>query len=63
MTNTLGGLIGLVGYDISGKYVDHESLDKLLLIAGSILLGLGVVFLVALEVRHGVRYHRPGQPG
>ena len=59
MTNTLGGLIGLIGYDLSSKYIDQESLDKFVIVAGSILLGLCVLFLVVIEVSHGVRYHRP----
>jgi len=62
ITNTLGGLIGLIGYDICSKYFDQESLDKFIAIAGLILLGLCVLLLVILEVRHGVRYHRHGQP-
>ena len=24
MTNTLGGLIGIIGYDLSSKYIDQE---------------------------------------
>jgi glycopeptide antibiotics resistance protein len=60
ITNTLGGLIGLIGYDLSSKYINQESLDKFIVVAGSILLGLCVLFLVVIEVSHGVRYHRPG---
>lgn len=63
MTNTLGGFAGLIGYDLSRKYIDRESLDRFIVVAGSILLGLCLLFLVAVEVRHGVRYHRHGQPG
>ena len=59
MTNTLGGLIGLIGYDVSSRRVGQESLDTFIAIAGSILLGLFLLFLIVLEVRHGVRYHRP----
>ena len=58
MTNTLGGLIGLIGYDLSSRHVKQEKLDKFIVIAGSILLGLLVLLLVVVEVRHGVRYHR-----
>jgi glycopeptide antibiotics resistance protein len=63
ITNTLGGLIGLIGYDLTSKYVDRASLDKFIVVAGSVVLGLFVLLLVALELHHGVRYHRHGQPG
>ena len=63
ITNTVGGLIGILAYDFSCRYVDQESLDKFIIVTGSILVGLCVLLLCALEVRHGVRYHRPGQPG
>ena len=39
ITNTLGGLIGLIGYDLSSRHVGQESLDRFIVIAGSILLG------------------------
>jgi len=60
ITNTLGGLIGIVGYGLSSKHIDQEILDKFIVVAGSTLLGLFLLFLMALEVHHGVRYHRPG---
>jgi glycopeptide antibiotics resistance protein len=63
ITNTLGGLLGLIGYDLSSKHFDQERLDRFIVIAGSGLLGCWVLLLVTLEVRHGVRYHRPGQTG
>ena len=63
ITNTLGGLIGIVGYDLGSRLIDQELLDKLIVVAGSILLGLFLVFLIPLEVLHGVRYHRPGRQG
>ena len=59
ITNTLGGLIGLIGYDLSSRHVEQKSLDKFIVVAGSILLGVFVALLVAIEVRHGVRYHSP----
>jgi glycopeptide antibiotics resistance protein len=61
ITNTLGGLIGLVGYAFSSRYRNQRSLDKFIVITGSVLLGLCVLLLIALEVRHGVRYHRHGE--
>jgi glycopeptide antibiotics resistance protein len=59
-TNTLGGLIGIVGYDLIGRYIDRERLDKFIVVSGSVVLGLCVLLLIALEA-HGVRYHRHGQ--
>ena len=35
ITNTLGGLTGTIGYDLSSKYIDQESLDKLIVVVGS----------------------------
>ncbi len=60
MTNLLGGLIGLGGYGLGRKFVDERKLDKFFVLAGSILLGLCLLFLVTVEVLHGVRYHRHG---
>jgi glycopeptide antibiotics resistance protein len=58
ITNTLGGLIGLIAYDLSGKHTDQAHLDKFIVVAGSILFALGVLFLATVELRHGVRYER-----
>lgn len=58
ITNTLGGFIGLIAYVLIGKCSDQAHLDKFIVVAGSILLGLGVLFLATVEVRHGVRYQR-----
>jgi hypothetical protein len=63
ITNALGGLIGLSGYDLCRKYLDQENLDGFIVVAGSLLLGLCVLLLVILEVRHGVRYHTHGESG
>jgi glycopeptide antibiotics resistance protein len=60
ITNTLGGLVGLIGYDLSGKCIDQKILDKFIVAVGSILLGLCVLFLIVIEVRHGVGYRNPG---
>ncbi len=62
ITNTLGGFIGIAGYDISCKYIDRAKLDRFIVVAGSVVLGLFVLLLVAVEIHHGVRYHRHGQP-
>ena len=58
-TNTMGGLIGIVAYALVSKYVDQESLDKFIVVVGSVIVGLCVLLLIALEA-HGVRYHRHG---
>jgi glycopeptide antibiotics resistance protein len=63
ITNTLGGLLGLIGYGLSSNHFDQARLDRFIVIAGSIFLGCCVLLLVAVEVRHGVRYHRHGQTG
>ena len=59
ITNTLGGLIGLIAYDLSGKHIDQAHLDKFIVVAGSILFGVFVLFLATVELRHGVRYEGP----
>jgi len=60
ITNTLGGLIGVIGYDLSRKHIDQQILDKVIVVSGSLLLGVCLLFLAAVEVLHGVRYHSPG---
>jgi glycopeptide antibiotics resistance protein len=60
MTNTLGGLIGLAGYDLCARYVDREVLNRVIVVTGVIVLGCCLALLAAVEVHHGVRYHRPG---
>ena len=42
ITNTLGGLIGLIAYDLSSRHVGQESLDKFIVVAGSMIRGAGV---------------------
>jgi glycopeptide antibiotics resistance protein len=46
ITNTLGGFVGLMLYDLSKKYVDSEKLDRFIVIAGTILL----ILLILLRV-------------
>jgi len=60
IANTLGGLTGLVGYDLSIRYINQESLDRFIVLAGSVVLGLCLLLLITLEVTHGVRYHGHG---
>ena len=59
ITNTLGGLIGLSAYALGERYFDEDRLDRYIVVVGSALLVVAVVFLVVVEVHHGVRYHSP----
>jgi glycopeptide antibiotics resistance protein len=54
ITNTLGGLIGLLLYRLGDEYVDNEKLDKIIIVAGAILLII-LLFLRTLFFR--VSYH------
>jgi len=50
--NTAGGFLGLVLYGLS-KYVDSEKLDRFIVVAGTILLTVLVLFrLLFLRVRY-----------
>jgi glycopeptide antibiotics resistance protein len=60
ITNTAGGLLGLTAYDLSARYVNPTMLDRFIVAAGSALLLLFLLFLGAVEIRHGVRYHSGG---
>jgi glycopeptide antibiotics resistance protein len=60
MTNTLGGLIGLIGYGLSGKYIDEAHLDRFIVVAGSMLFGLFVVFLPPWRCSMGCDITDPG---
>lgn len=54
ITNTLGGLLGLILYQLGDKNVDSEQLDRFIVVAGTILLVLVVlvrVFVLRLNVR------------
>lgn len=63
ITNTLGGLLGLMAYDLARRHMREESLDRLIVTAGIGLLAIFLLLLAALELRHGVRYHSPHQNG
>jgi glycopeptide antibiotics resistance protein len=53
ITNTLGGLFGLLLYDLSKKYVDNKKLDQFLTIIGIVLLVLFIFFrLFVFRVRY-----------
>jgi glycopeptide antibiotics resistance protein len=60
ITNTVGGLIGIIGYGLCGRFIDEERLDTVVVVVGSVVLGLCVLFLGAVELHHGVRYQRHG---
>jgi glycopeptide antibiotics resistance protein len=63
ITNTLGGLLGLMAYDLARRHIRKESLDRLIVTAGIGLLAIFLLLLAVLELRHGVRYHSPRQSG
>ncbi len=46
ITNTLGGLLGLTLYKVSNRFMSGEKLDRLIVLAGMILLGLSVFLRV-----------------
>jgi glycopeptide antibiotics resistance protein len=54
ITNTLGGLIGLLLYRLGEKYVDNEKLDKTIIVAGAALL---VILLLLRTLVFRVSYH------
>jgi glycopeptide antibiotics resistance protein len=54
ITNTLGGLIGLLLYRLGYKYVDIEKLDKIIIVTGAILL---IILLLLRTLVFRVSYH------
>ncbi len=59
ITNVFGGTLGLMAYDLGSKHIRQESLDRFIVSTGTALLGIFLLLLAALELRHGVRYHSP----
>ena len=57
ITNTFGGLVGLLAYALGSRLIRQESLDRFIVFAGTALLAVVLFLLAAVEVRHGVRYH------
>lgn len=53
ITNTFGGFLGLLLYDLSSKYIDHEKLDRFIVLAGTVLL---VLFIVLRALLFNVSY-------
>jgi len=63
ITNTFGGFLGLVLYDLSNKYVDNKKTDRFIVVAGTILLILFILLLGILLSARGFRYQSPHQAG
>jgi glycopeptide antibiotics resistance protein len=63
ITNTLGGLLGLMAYELASRFIRQESLDRFIVIAGSACLAIFLFLLGGLELHHGVRYHSPHGSG
>lgn len=55
ITNTSGGSLGLLLYALSHKYAGSEKRDRLIVIAGTILL-TSFLLLLGVLFSHGVRY-------
>ncbi|WP_201391036.1 VanZ family protein [Ktedonobacter sp. SOSP1-85] len=53
ITNTAGGFLGLILYDLSNKYVDNEKRDRFIVVAGTILL---ILFILLRFLFFKVRY-------
>ncbi|UZW12732.1 VanZ family protein [Clostridium pasteurianum] len=55
LTNTLGGVVGILIYLGLSKSVNEKMLDKILTVAGLVLLGLAMLFVFYLVFFMGVR--------
>lgn len=55
ITNTSGGFLGLLLYELGEKYIGTKKLDRFIVIAGTILLTSCIVLLGSL-LSSGVRY-------
>lgn len=54
ITNTLGGFLGLMLYDLSNKYINNIKLDRFIVLVGTILL---VLFILLRVLFFNVSYH------
>jgi glycopeptide antibiotics resistance protein len=53
ITNTLGGFIGLLLYDLGKKYIDDQKLNRFIVVAGAVLLILLLLFrFFVIRVRY-----------
>ncbi len=50
ITNTFGGFLGLIVYDLSNKYIDGGKLDKIISSIGIVLF----VLFIAIHINHFV---------
>jgi glycopeptide antibiotics resistance protein len=55
ITNTVGGSLGLILYNLVGKYVDDEKLDRFIILTSVILLVVCIILFRTLSP-HGIRY-------
>ncbi len=62
ISNTSGGLIGLLVYALGKKYFEAKELDQYIVVGGMVLLVSSVSFLGVLFAS-GVRFQSPLQPG
>lgn len=58
ITNTSGGLVGLILYAVVNRYVDTEKLDRFIVVTGTILF-MAFVVLLSILLSHHVSYHSP----
>jgi glycopeptide antibiotics resistance protein len=63
ITNTFGGLVGLLAYELATRRIREESLDRFIVLVGTGLLAVFLLLLGTVEVRHGVRYHSQHKGG
>jgi glycopeptide antibiotics resistance protein len=63
ITNTFGGLVGLLAYELGTRRIREESLDRFIVLVGTGLLAVFLLLLGTVEVRHGVRYHSQHKGG
>jgi glycopeptide antibiotics resistance protein len=53
ITNTLGGFIGLLLYDLGKKYIDDQKLNRFIVVTGAVLLILLLLFrFFVIRVRY-----------
>ena len=48
ITNTFGGFLGLIIYNVSIKYMNHEKLDRIIISAGFLLM----VLFISMHASH-----------
>jgi glycopeptide antibiotics resistance protein len=51
ITNTVGGFLGLILYDLSNKYIKDEKLDRIIFSVGTILLVSFIIFRSMITIR------------